>query len=58
MRAASALVLVLRPRSAMRVVRRVVAVLGRRGLRAARMARVEVGVARAAAQVAMWCWSA
>ena len=48
----------LRPYLGMRVARREVAVLGRRGLRAARMAAVEVLAARAADQVAMWCWRA
>lgn len=42
----------------MRVVRREVAVLGLRGLTAARMAFVEVLAERAADQVAMWCWRA
>lgn len=57
-KAASAFVLVLRPYLEMRVVRRVVAVLGTRGLTAARMAFEEVLAERAADQVEMWFWRA
>lgn len=56
--AASAFVLVLRPCLRIRVVRREVAVLGMRGLTAARMALDEVFAERADDQVEMWFCSA
>ena len=56
--AASAFLLVLRPCLEMRVVRTEVAVLGMRGLTAARIAFTEDLASRAADQTEMWCWTA